>query len=95
MGILARPTRPPGAKVDVLLPIVPVDDATINRERAIGYDRALAETERFWRNELKTKTSIRVSEPLLQGWVDNFPRIEAMIAEKHPETGDYGLPSGS
>ena len=84
-----------GAKVDLVVPVTPVDDATMNRELALGYDAALRETEKFWKAELKTKTSVRVSEPLLQGWIDNFPRLEAMIAEIHPATGEYGIPSGS
>lgn len=92
--ILTLPAKV-GAKVDFVLPIVPVDDAMMNRELALGYEGALRETERFWKTELKTKTSIRVPEPLLQGWIDNFPRLEAMIAEKHPVTGEYGIPSGS
>ena len=32
-----------GAKVDFVVPIVPVDDATMNTELALGYDTALAE----------------------------------------------------
>lgn len=84
-----------GARADFLLPFVPVDDATIERELALGYDGALRETERFWRRAMKTRTSIRVPEPLLQGNLDHFPRLEAMIAETHPATGDRGLPSGS
>ncbi|MBI4027056.1 MAG: hypothetical protein HY360_18875 [Verrucomicrobia bacterium] len=84
-----------GATIDFVFPISPVDDAAMDRELALGYDAALAEARRFWTRELKTRTSIRLSESLLQGWVDHFPRLEAMIAEKHPETGDYGLSSGS
>jgi len=92
--VLKLPARV-GGKADVLLPFAPVEDAVIERELKLGYDGALRETERFWRRELKTRTTIRVAEPLVQGWIDNFPRLEAMIAEKHPATGDYGLPSGS
>src|ERR1051326_950064 len=33
-----------GAKVDIVVPVVPVDDATMNAELALGYDAALAET---------------------------------------------------
>ncbi|NQU10986.1 hypothetical protein HQ590_09365 [bacterium] len=92
--LLSFPSRP-GATADFLLPMIPVDDATLDRELALGYDRALAETERFWTRELQTRTAVRVSEPLLQGWLDNFPRLEAMIGERHPLENVYGLPSGS
>jgi len=84
-----------GAHVDFVYPIIPVDDETLEQELALGYDGALAETERFWQGELKTSTSIQVSEPLLQGWVDNLPRLTAMIAQKHPASGTFGLPSGT
>ena len=84
-----------GAKIEFVYPMVPVDDDTLEHELALGFDGALAETERFWQGELQTPTSIRVSEPLLQGWIDNLPRLSAMIAQKHPETGTYGLPGGA
>lgn len=45
--------------------------------------------------QLRTKTSFKMSEPLLQGWIDNFPRLTAMIAQKNPFTGLSFLPSGS
>lgn len=84
-----------GARIEFVLPMCHLDDATIHRELALGYDKALAGAEQFWKKELRTRTSLQVSEPLVQGWIDNFPRLEAMIAEKHPDTGDYGLQSGS
>lgn len=84
-----------GAQVDAVFAIRPVDAATMRRELALGYDGALREANRFWKAELKTRTSIRVSEPLVQGWIDQLPRLEAMIGEKHPASGQYFLPSGS
>ena len=84
-----------GARVDFVYPFSPVDDETINKELALGYDGAFTETENFWRKELKTGTSIKVSEPLLSGWIENLPRLTGMIAQKHPATGWYGLVSGS
>lgn len=84
-----------GAKVDFVIPMLPVEDDLMDRELALGYDGALKEAERFWTRELRTRTAIRVPEPLLQGVVNNYARIEAMIAEKHPESGEYGLTSGS
>ena len=84
-----------GAHVDAVFAIRPVDEATMRQELALGYDGALREANRFWKAELKTRTSIRVNEPLVQGWIDQLPRLEAMIGEKHPATGQYFLPSGS
>lgn len=84
-----------GAAIDFIYPMIPVDDETLDRELALGFDGALAETEAFWEEELTTRTTVHVSEPLLQGWIDNLPRLTAMIGQKHPATGDYGLPSGS
>lgn len=84
-----------GAKVDFVYPFVPVEDEVIEEELSLGYDEALKQTEKFWSKELKTKTSVRMSEPLLQGWVDNFPRLTAMIAQKVPSTPLAYLPSGS
>ncbi|MCX7705763.1 MAG: hypothetical protein N2115_05845 [bacterium] len=84
-----------GKKFDFVFPFIPVADDLIKRELALGYDGALKEAEKFWKNQLKTRTIIKMSEPLLQGWVDNFPRLTAMIAQKIPSSDLYGLPSGS
>lgn len=92
--ILTLPARI-GAHVDILYPFVPVTDAVLEAELALGYEGALAQAERFWRRELASPTRIHLHEPLLQGWSDQLPRLTAMIAQKHPSTGTYGLPSGS
>jgi len=92
--ILKIPARI-GARVDLVYPFLPVPDAVLEPELALGYDGALAEAESFWKRELATPTRIQVSEPLLQGWIDQLPRLSAMIAQKHPANGTYGLPSGS
>jgi hypothetical protein len=85
----------PGARVDLVIPMVPVEDAVLDRELALGYDGALLEAQAFWKKELRTATAVRLPEPLLQGYVDVFPRLAAMIAEKHPANGEYAWTSGS
>jgi len=84
-----------GAKADFVYPFVPVEDYLIEKELSYGYDGALSEAEKFWASQLRTKTQIKMSELLLQGWMDNLPRLTAMIAHKLPEENWYGLPSGS
>lgn len=84
-----------GAKIDLVLPMVPVDDETMNRELELGYDGARAETEAFWKKELSTSTRIQMSEPLVQGYFTQFPRLQAMLGQKEPSTGEYGIRTSS
>lgn len=83
-----------GAHVDVLLPATPVDDDDVAREMRYGFDGALRETRQFWRRELRTRTRICLPEPLLQNWVDHYPRLSAMIAQKDPATGEHAMVTG-
>ena len=75
------------AHVDVLFPLRPCETATFERELALGYDAALRDTKRFWKQELATGTRFITPEPDVNEVLRHVPRFSLNLSETNPATG--------
>lgn len=85
-----------GASVDLLLPMIPVDRATFDRELALGYEGALQETAAFWGAQRARRTTIfQVPESFVTQAAEHSTRFSRLLAETNPATGKCCKISGS
>lgn len=84
-----------GARVDLLLPMTPVDRKVFDRELALGYDVALREADRFWVKRRATKAAIQVPEPFVTEAIAQSARLSRLLSEKNPATGKFCKINGS
>ncbi len=84
-----------GGHVDLLVPLVPADRATVDAELALGRDAALQEADRFWAAVPPTASRVDTPERLVNEAARQAVRFCEVIAERHPDTGQYALLSGS
>lgn len=85
----------PGTFVDLLVPMVPTDPEVIDSELALGYDAALAESDRFWSKRPATAATIDVPETYINDTIRQFERFAEVLSERVPETGKNMTLSGS
>ena len=52
----------PGNCVDILLPMIPTPQEVVERSALLGYDKALAEADAYWRQVPATAATIDVPE---------------------------------
>lgn len=84
-----------GRKVDLLLPMLPVDRETFDRELALGYDKALREAERFWSKKPAVVARVTVPETFINQAIERSAQFGQLLAEQNPATGQCCLISGS
>ena len=84
-----------GAHVDVLVPMLPTDRETFDRELALGFEGALAETNAFWTPKPATAARMQVPEGPINEVIEQSLRFAEVIAEKNPADGQYAFRSGS
>ncbi|MBI2191629.1 MAG: hypothetical protein HYU36_06575 [Planctomycetes bacterium] len=84
-----------GRHVDLLLPMLPTDQETIDREMSLGYDRAFREANRFWSRKPATAARFVVPEMPVTEAVTHSLKMGEVIAEKNPADGQYSILSGS
>ncbi|MFC1537540.1 hypothetical protein ACFL4P_01800 [Gemmatimonadota bacterium] len=84
-----------GAHADLLIPMVPVERETLENELGLGYDRALAECDKYWSVLPETAAHIETPEPELNEAIRRNLQFTEIIAEKNPQTNEYSLLSGS
>lgn len=84
-----------GARVDLLLPMLPAPPAEIAAERALGFDGALAQAEKFWTPRPATAAKIHTPEPLINAAIANNVRIARMLTTTVPSTKQQSLLSGA
>jgi hypothetical protein len=85
-----------GTSVDLLLPMIPADRATFDRELALGYEGALQETAAFWSERRARRTTIfQVPEPFINDAAEHSTRFSRLLAETNPATGKRCKISGS
>ncbi len=84
-----------GEHVDLLVPATPVEKVAFDAELAIGRDRALDEAKRWWANVPATAARIDTPEPLINDVIRHSLKLSRIISEKHPESGEYALLTGS
>src|SRR5690606_33195015 len=84
-----------GQFVDVLVPMIPTEQAVVDEELALGYDKALAEADRFWSPRPQTAATIDVPEPFINDTIHQFERFVEMISERDATTRRNITLSGS
>ncbi len=84
-----------GARVDVLLPMLPTDRAVFDAELALGYAGALRETRAFWRRATASRSVFEVPEPEINDALRQSARISNLLCERNPETGKLCKLTGS
>ena len=75
--------------VDMLVPVVPCARAIVEQEWSLGYDRALAEADAYWRQVPATAATIEVPEPEITRAIRTYLKMAEVIAERNPATGQY------
>jgi hypothetical protein len=86
---------PDARHVDLLLPMVPVDEATFDAEAALGRDGALAQVAAFWSADPPTAARVHTPEPLINGAILNSVRMARMMTLTLPKTKERSLLSGA
>ena len=84
-----------GTHVDLLLPMLPCERETLDRELALGYDEALAEANSFWAVLPETAATVDVPEAPLNELVRRSLQFAEVVAERNPANGYYSLLTGS
>lgn len=84
-----------GARIDLLIPMLPCDRATFDRELALGYDAALAEANAFWAEATKSPTHFEVPEREITEAIRHSIRFSHVLTERDPATGALCKHSGS
>lgn len=84
-----------GAYVDLLLPMLPTKRDILDREVALGYAAALAETNRYWAVTPPTAATFHTPEPEINSIIARNLRFAEIIAERNPADGQYALLTGS
>jgi hypothetical protein len=84
-----------GASVDILLPMVPTSEEIVRQECLLGYDKALAQADLYWRQAPATAATIDVPEEDLSRAIRSHVKMAEIVAEKDPATGEYCSLTGS
>ena len=78
-----------GDYVDLLVPMLPQPQEEIKRELALGYDTALAMSDRYWSRKPETAATFHVPEPFVNEVIAHQIKFASVIAEKNFKTGEY------
>ncbi len=84
-----------GDHIDILLPMLSVPTGEIDEELTLGYEAALAESDRFWSYRPSSAATVRVPEEHINKVIEQSLNFAEIIAEKDYVTGEYTALSGS
>lgn len=84
-----------GDHVDLLMPMFPESREQFNAEESLGFDGALAESEKFWSCVLAHSTHFHVPEEYINQAILQNVKFAALDGEKDYETGEYSFLTGS
>ena len=84
-----------GDYVDLLVPMLPQPREEIARELVLGYDKALAMSDRYWNGEPETAATFHVPEPFINEAIAQNIKFAPVIAEMNYRTKEYTYCSGS
>jgi len=87
--------RRKGAHADLLVPLLSQERAVFEQELKPGFDKALAQSDRFWAQGQASKARVETPEPLVNQAFRLSPKFAEVIAEVNPANGQYSLLSGS
>ena len=82
-----------GSCVDLLVPMLPTDRVTFDKELALGYDGALKEAEAFWTKTLPA-AKFEVAEDYITQAIRRNAQISRITSEKWPDAGTYVMTGG-
>lgn len=83
-----------GAHVDLLIPMLPTDRETFDKELALGYDGALAESEAFWSKTPSTAARFDVPEEGINQAIRRNLQFDRITSQKD-EAGDTYVVTGA
>ncbi|MCL2305470.1 MAG: hypothetical protein FWC43_09020 [Planctomycetaceae bacterium] len=83
-----------GEYVDLLVPMLPQPREEIDRELALGYDGALAMSDRYWSSKSDTVATIHVPEPFFNEALEQNMKFASVVAERDHNTKEYSYLTG-
>lgn len=84
-----------GAYVDLLIPMLPTDRTTFDKELDLGYDGAFKESEAFWSKTPATASKFEVPEEPINQAIRRNLQFDEITAEINPDTGDTYVLTGA
>lgn len=84
-----------GAKLDILLPMLPTEAGEFEREMALGYEGALQQSGSYWRRITASRVSVGVPEQEINEAIKQSVRFSNVLSERSPESGKVCKTSGS
>ena len=78
-----------GNCVDLLVPMIPTPQDVVEKECRLGYEKALAQADAYWRQVPATAATIDVPEEEITAAIRHYLKMAEVIAEKDPATGEY------
>ena len=92
---LSIPARE-GSHADLLIPMLPTDRATFDRELQVGYDKALAGANDYWKRQRpESAATIQTPEEPVNQAIRENARLAVLLAEKNPADRQYSALIGS
>jgi acetyl esterase/lipase len=83
------------ASVEILLPMIPMSQEVVQQERQLGWERALAQADAYWRRKPAAAAVVEVPEEEISRAMRSHLKMAEVIAEKDPTTGEYCTLTGS
>lgn len=83
-----------GKYVDLLIPMMPVDRATFEKEMSLGRDGAFREAEAYWKKVGPTAATFDVPEDYVNQLVRRNLQSCEVTSERDPESGEYTMLTG-
>jgi len=80
--------------VDVLVPMMPMDRETFDRELSLGRDAAFREAEAYWKRKPATAATFNVPEDHVNQFVRRVLQSSVVTSERDPQTGTYTMLTG-
>jgi len=84
-----------GEHIDLLVPMLPTDRDVLDCELALGYDKALAEANRYWSRKPATAARVQTPEEHINRVFENSVKYAELIADRDPKTGTYSFLTGA
>ena len=84
-----------GNCVDLLVPMIPTGQDLVEKECSLGYEKALAQADAYWRPLPETAATIEVPEQQVTQAIRHYVKLAEVVAEKDPATGDYANLTGA
>lgn len=84
-----------GAHVDMLLPMIPMNAEQIRAEADLGFDAALADSDKAWSDRPDTAAIVDTPELQVNAAVRRLIELAQVVAETNPESGERAFLTGS